>query len=93
MKINTAKSFYKSVYILLPFISACTQIQEMKTNDGQAAISVECSGPLSSWQACYEKIGSICGAYGYEVISSTLDGNSIRGKESDKRVIIARCKK
>jgi|688.fasta_scaffold1475199_1 hypothetical protein len=57
----------------------------MKTADGQAAISVECSGPLTSWQACCEKIGSICGAYGYEVISSTLDGNIIRGNESDKR--------
>ena len=93
MKINTNKIFNKSIFILLPLMSACTLTQEMKTADGQAAISVECSGPLTSWQACYEKIGSICGAYGYEVISSTLDGNTIRGNESDKRVIIARCKK
>ena len=93
MKIGNTKIFNKSIFILLPFMSACTQTQEMKTTDGQAAISVECSGPLSSWQGCYEKIGSICGAYGYEVINSTLDGNTIRGKESDKRLIIARCKK
>lgn len=74
------------------FLGACAQTQKIVAGDGQSAISVDCSGLVSSWQMCYDKIGAVCGAYGYEVIRSTLDGSTIRGKESTERIITARCK-
>jgi len=78
--------------ITIIFLSACAQQNQIIAGDKQAAIKVECSGILGNWQQCYDKIGSICGPYGYEVISSTLDGKVIRGDESTERVIVARCK-
>jgi hypothetical protein len=74
-------------------LSSCAQQSVVTAGDGQSAFSVDCSGALGGWQACYDKIGAICAAYGYEVIKSSLDGNVIRGKESSVRTILARCKK
>jgi hypothetical protein len=82
----------KIIFLIIPFLGACAQTNQIVAGDGQSAISVDCSGPVSTWQMCYDKIGAVCGAYGYEVIRSTLDGNSIRGKESSERIIVARCK-
>lgn len=86
------KNIMKYFVFLMPLLGACAQTQTIIAGDGQSAISVDCSGSMNNWQNCYNKIGEMCGAYGYEVIRSTLDGNSIRGKESDHRVITARCK-
>jgi hypothetical protein len=92
MKIGLNKIILKSIFLVTSLLGACAQTQQIKTFDGQNATSVDCSGVLGNWSMCYEKIGNICGAYGYEIVSSTLDGNVIRRKESDQRVIIARCK-
>ena len=83
---------FNIIFTLTLFLGACAQTQKIVAGDGQSAITVDCSGLVSSWQMCYDKIGAVCGAYGYEVIHSTLDGNSIRGKESSERIITARCK-
>lgn len=93
MKISVKTLVSKNIIFLsIPFLGACAQTNHIVAGDGQSAISVDCSGPVSTWQMCYDKIGAVCGAYGYEVIRSTLDGNSIRGRESSERVIVARCK-
>ena len=92
MKIAMNKIIFKGIFFISPFLGACAQTQQITTVDGQSAISIDCSGVFGNWSMCYDKIGAICGAYGYEVIRSTLDGNVIRGKESDQRTIIARCK-
>lgn len=78
---------------VLVALTGCVNTQQVTAGDGQAAFSVDCSGPLGSWKACYEKIGDICGAYGYTVLRSTLDGKVIRGKESSELTILARCSK
>ena len=87
--IKTFAATLISSFVLL----GCTSTQQITAGDGQAAFSVDCSGPLGSWKACYDKIGDVCGAYGYTVIRSSLDGNVIRGKESSERNILARCSK
>lgn len=79
--------------LISAFLTGCVNTQQVTAGDGQSAFSVDCSGPLGNWKACYEKIGDVCGAYGYTVLRSSLDGNVIRGKESSERTILARCSK
>lgn len=79
------------IVFLAVIISACAQESVHEVAGVKSEYRVDCSGSFKNWQVCYEKIALKCGAYGYEVISSTLDGNSIRGKESAERVINFRC--
>ena len=72
-------------------LAGCVYPEQITAEDGQTAVSVNCSGLVSNWQSCYEKIGEFCGGYGYTVLRSSLDGNIIRGKESSERKILARC--
>jgi hypothetical protein len=88
---NSSKGF--TVAALLISLSGCASQNEIIAGDGESAFQVDCSGNIKGWDVCYEKIAKTCGAMGYEVIRSSLDGNEIRGKESKNRYILARCKK
>jgi hypothetical protein len=74
-------------------MSGCSSQKKVIAGDGESAIKIDCSGRLQSWDMCYEKLAKSCASMGYEILRSSLDGNEIRGKESDQRTIIARCKK
>jgi hypothetical protein len=82
-----------TIATLLILLAGCASQNEIIAGDGESAFQVDCSGNVKSWDVCYEKIAKTCGAMGYEVIRSSLDGNEIRGKESKNRSILARCKK
>lgn len=79
--------------ILITSLTGCASQKKITAGDGVSAFNIDCSGSIKSWDTCYEKIAKTCGAMGYEVIRSSLDGNEIRGSESNNRTIIARCKK
>ena len=81
------------VMIIGSSLIGCASQKTIVVGDGESALKVDCSGSLKSWDTCYEKIAKTCGAMGYEVIRSSLDGNEIRGSESSNRTIVARCKK
>lgn len=86
--------FIRRVFFLsiLFFMASCAHEKEIIAQDGKKAFSIDCSDALTNWKSCYEKIGSLCSAKGYEIIESSLDGNLIRNEKSDFRNIVARCK-
>jgi len=81
-----------SLLVLLTLVS-CTSTGRVGVINDEQATEIECSGMFSSWQNCYEKISQICGAFGYEIVKSNLDGQIIRGSENAIRKITATCKK
>ncbi len=79
--------------IAMIVINGCAAQKNIVVGDGDSAIQIDCSGHLKSWDMCYDKLAKSCGAMGYEILRSSLDGNEIRGKESNQRTVIGRCKK
>ncbi|MBY4947033.1 hypothetical protein K6V92_10425 [Cupriavidus respiraculi] len=61
------------VAFLLVAIAAAGCATSSKTYgpDGRVAHSIGCSGAALSWGLCLEKAGEICGASGYDVLSSS----------------------
>lgn len=49
--------------------SGCVVTKQTYGPNGQAAVSMNCSGIALSWASCYEKAGALCGARGYDVLA------------------------
>lgn len=81
----------KLVFLFL--VSGCASSSEIYLADGQKALSIRCSPPLTR-AACYEKAGTICGDKGYDELSEqgTVVAGSQRSAYSDKNMLI-RCKR
>jgi len=82
-----------SIVLLSLVLSSCVQETIHEVPGSKSVFVVDCSGADNNWQSCYTNIANSCGAYGYEVISSTLDGNSIRGNVKKDRSIRFKCMK
>jgi hypothetical protein len=64
--------------ILLPILllNACAAtVKEVYTSEGKPGYSIDCSGDMLSWAACYEGAGKKCGTKGYEILNINDDEN------------------
>ena len=59
--------------VLCPIVAGCATSTETFTADGSKGHSINCSGAARNWGMCYEKVGEICEAKGYEVIAGGSD--------------------
>jgi hypothetical protein len=58
-------------------LSACASSRATYTADGRQGHSLNCSGLARTWGMCEEKAGEICGARGYDILSTTSDSGVI----------------
>lgn len=81
-------------------VGGCAYARTTYAPDGRAAHSIECSGGMMSWSACYTKAGEICGPRGYDVLSQNSDQNAAfgggggiySGSMNTTRVLLIACK-
>ncbi len=63
-------------------LSACATASQVYTADGKRGYNIVCSGSALNWGMCYEKVGDICGAKGYEVLEKSGDqGTMVSGNQ------------
>lgn len=93
------KKLYFSLSLCL-FLGGCAFASSAYLPDGSQGHNISCSGRESSWGACYQKAGEICGARGYQTIeksgdsSSGLSGNQfgLYGGTYNSRNMLIKCK-
>lgn len=51
-------------------LSACASSSQLYTQDGRVGYSINCNGSANTWGSCATKAGEICGARGYDILSS-----------------------
>jgi hypothetical protein len=88
---------------LTAILAGCAASTPIRTADGRLGHAIDCGSDYlnSSWTACYQKAGEICGAHGYNIIErigeqgySTYIGQYGGGGSSDfNRSLIIACKK
>jgi hypothetical protein len=88
---------------IIPFavsLVACASSSKTCGPDGRVAYSIDCSGLVGTWGACYEKAGDLCGAAGYDVMTRDSDqnlvfgggGRSFGGGTAQSRSLLIACK-
>lgn len=61
---------------IMTLIAGCASSSETYLPDGSAGYSLDCSGTLRDWGACYEKAGELCGTRGYDIIGAQGEGGA-----------------
>jgi hypothetical protein len=69
------------ISMTLATLNGCATAEMKYLNNGQQGLSIDCSGEVNSWAACYEKAEASCAGTGYNIIGT--DGTPSL-KESDK---------
>ncbi|CNK72782.1 hypothetical protein V1951_21275 [Yersinia sp. 2544 StPb PI] len=69
------KALFLTLTILL--LSGCANSSKTFAPDGREAHSIDCSGLARTWGMCLEKAGDICGAKGYDTLTSTGDHGAV----------------
>ena len=59
------------------FLAGCASASQTYTSDGRVGYSLNCSGTARNWGMCEQKAGELCGARGYEVLSTTGDRGAV----------------
>ncbi|MFF7061246.1 hypothetical protein [Pseudomonas sp. NPDC008258] len=54
-------------------IAGCAASSEMRTLRGKTGVHINCSGLSSSWDHCYQKAKTSCGARGFRVVARSGD--------------------
>ena len=54
-------------------LGGCASSSQTYTADGGVGHSLNCSGLARNWGMCQEKAGEICGARGYNILSTSGD--------------------
>lgn len=54
-------------------VSGCATSSKTYGPDGREAFSIDCSGLGGTWGACLTKAGDLCGAKGYDLLTSAGD--------------------
>jgi hypothetical protein len=54
-------------------VTACASSSQTFTADGKVGHSLNCSGTARNWGMCEQKAGELCGAKGYNILSTTGD--------------------
>lgn len=81
-------------------LAGCATAKVTYGPDGRQVHSINCSGNLMTWNACYEKAGALCGARGYDIVERTGDQNSTfaagggwaSGGAFNSRTLLVSCK-
>ena len=84
--------------ILCLMLSGCVVTKEVYGPDGSPAYTLNCTD--SSWDACYEEAGKLCGTRGYEIIKENSDAQAAGSLSSDlgifamqtEKVMLIQCK-
>ena len=63
--------------IACAMLGACASATQTEAPDGRATHSLDCSGAARNWGACQQQAEVICGAKGYDVISTSGDLGAI----------------
>jgi hypothetical protein len=75
--------FFVFFAILSATLAGCASATVTYGPDGRQSHSINCSGLANTWGACLEKAGEICGAKGYDVLTSAGDqGVFVQGTSS-----------
>ena len=81
-------------------LAGCASSSQTYTSSGSVGHSLNCSGTARNWGMCEQKAGELCGARGYEILSTTGDrgviatakgGNFFAGTTTSRSMLIA-CK-
>ena len=89
-----------TIAIVVVVLAGCASASQTYTADGRVGHSLNCSGAARNWGMCEEKAGELCGANGYEVLSTTGDkgviatagsGNFFAGTTISRTMLIS-CK-
>jgi hypothetical protein len=88
----------------IALLAGCASSSKTYGPNGEVAYNLNCSGTARNWGMCLEKAGNICGARGYNVItsngesgfiasgySSGMNSNFIGGTTTTRSMVIA-CK-
>ena len=59
--------------VVAVLLGGCATSTQTYTSDGRVGYSIGCSGTALNWGICQEKAGELCGARGYEILSTTGD--------------------
>jgi hypothetical protein len=63
----------KALMAVAVFLAGCANSSQTYTADGRMGHSINCSGTARNWGMCEQKAGELCGARGYEILSTAGD--------------------
>jgi hypothetical protein len=58
-------------------LAGCATSKETYTSSGNKGSSINCSGVLVSWDACYKEAGKICKSRGYTLLDKQESRSSV----------------
>lgn len=88
------------VVAIAALLTSCASFSKTYTADGRMGYSINCSGTARNWGMCEQKAGELCGARGYDILSTTGDrgviatagnGNFFAGTTISRTMLVA-CK-
>ena len=56
--------------LLLLLLAGCTSAKQVYTPDGRQGYTIDCSAYRLTWSACFERASDLCGARGYDILTS-----------------------
>lgn len=62
-----------SILLVTLMIAGCAATSQTEVKRGKRGLHINCSGLSSSWDKCYAKAATSCGATGYKVIAKSGD--------------------
>lgn len=79
-----------AVILAAVLLYGCTTQRTVYLPDGRQGLSINCSGTMQSWEACYIKASDICGSSGYEIVAQNDDqGVSLGGPIMTRTMLIS----
>ncbi|CAA6818986.1 MAG: Unknown protein [uncultured Sulfurovum sp.] len=96
---TTIKTLSLTTIITLLLVG-CANSKPVFTSSGTKGHSIDCSGELSTWGDCYEKVSELCGTKGYRILEKMEDKESsifagkegLFGSSTHTRNLIIQCK-
>jgi len=81
-------------------VAGCASSSQTYTADGRVGHSLNCSGTARNWGMCEQKAGEICGARGYDILSTmgdkgliaTAGGGNFFASTTISRTMLIACK-
>lgn len=61
------------IFVAIGFLSGCATSSKTYGPDGREAYTIDCSGLGGTWGMCLTKAGDLCGAKGYDLLTSAGD--------------------
>lgn len=67
-------------------------MSDVKSPDGAATLTYDCSGPGKGWGDCTDKADAQCGVRNYTILSQKGDAEDKGGNTEMKRTLVVSCK-